>query len=183
MSKRCDSGSIIGIGSIKERRLQNELNCHPGLHVGECVPFYFCPRSVMLYLIYRGNHPDLTYRGGQGPIVHLECDFQAALHWAEKNEMRWAFTLTNAGSSYFEDRCDTSQLNEIDWDAVRAVDWKKSIVKERKQAEFLMEEQFPWSLVERIGVHSRGIAQRTLALLDGITHRPSVATKPEWYYN
>ena len=46
-------GTTIGMNSIKERRL-TELNLgrHPDLHVGQCVPFYFCPRSVMLYLIH-----------------------------------------------------------------------------------------------------------------------------------
>jgi len=42
--------------------------------VGDCVPFYFCPRSVMLYLIYQGNHPDLQYHGGQDLVLHLEAD-------------------------------------------------------------------------------------------------------------
>jgi hypothetical protein len=45
-------GTVIGMNNIKQRRL-NELTLasHPGLHVGACVPFYFCPRSVMLFLI------------------------------------------------------------------------------------------------------------------------------------
>ena len=62
-------GTTIGIGNIKSRRLHSELSSHPGLMVGQCVPFYFCPRSVMLYLIYQANHPDLAYKGGQVPIV------------------------------------------------------------------------------------------------------------------
>jgi len=66
-------GTVIGMNHIKQRRLQLELDSHPGLHVGECVPFYFCPRSVMLFLISRG-HQDLAYNGGQGPIVHLQAD-------------------------------------------------------------------------------------------------------------
>ena len=38
-------GTGIGMNHIKQRRLQLELDSHPGLYVGECVPFYFCPRS------------------------------------------------------------------------------------------------------------------------------------------
>lgn len=49
---------------IKERRRQLRLTSHRDLRVGECVPFYFCPRSVMLYVIRHANHPKLTYRGG-----------------------------------------------------------------------------------------------------------------------
>ena len=89
------------------------------LSVGHCVPFYFCPRSIMLYLIYQGNHPDLTYRGGQEPIIHLEADLRGTVAWADAAQKRWAFTLSNAGSYYFEDRCDLGQLDEINWGAVR----------------------------------------------------------------
>lgn len=98
-------GTTIGMGNIKRRRLeQNSLASHPGLRVGDCVPFYFCPRSIMLHLIWRANHPELTYRGGQEPIIHLEADLEAAVAWAGENHRRWAFTLSNAGSAYFEDR-------------------------------------------------------------------------------
>jgi len=36
--------------------------------------------------------------------------------WAEANGRRWAFTLSNAGSRFFEDRCDLGQLDEVDWE-------------------------------------------------------------------
>ena len=117
-------GTTIGMTDIKRRRLTNRLDCHPGLFVGDCVPFYFCPRSVMLYMIYRANYAELAYRGGQGPIVHLEADLNEAVDWAESEEWKWAFTLSNAGSSYFEDRCDLAQLGEIDWKAIQARDWR-----------------------------------------------------------
>lgn len=157
--RRSPPGTTIGMNSIKQRRLNElTLTSHPDLHVGDCVPFYFCPRSIMLYLIYQGNHPELTYHGGQGSIVHLEADLRASIAWAGQNQQRWAFTLSNAGARYFEDRSDLSKLNEIDWDAVRATNWRDC--KEGKQAEFLMEYSFPWHLVERIGVHSRAVYQR-----------------------
>src|SRR5213594_3136416 len=77
MMERPNVGTTIGMSSIKERRLSLDLGCHPGLPVGRCVPFYFCPRSVMLFLIHRANHPDLMYRDGQEPIIHLEADLRA----------------------------------------------------------------------------------------------------------
>jgi hypothetical protein len=89
MAGRIGTGTTIGMGSIKERRLREiELDSHPGLFVGQCVPFYFCPRSVMLYLIHQANHPELTYRGGQQPIVHLELDLHGLVAWAQTNRRR-----------------------------------------------------------------------------------------------
>lgn len=172
-------GTTIGMNHIKQRRLQLELDSHPGLHVGECVPFYFCPRSVMLFLISRG-HQDLAYNGGQGPIVHLEADLHATVQWANAQARRWAFTLSNAGSKYFEDRADLAQLKEIDWDAVAARIWHQC--KDSKQAEFLLEQSFPWHLVERIGVQSRQIYTQVANALPAQGHRPTVELRPEWYY-
>src|ERR1700677_2413270 len=68
----------IGMSSIKQRRMGLPVKCHQGDTVGEYVPFYFCPRSFMLYLLHRANHPELTYRDGQGPIVHLQADLERA---------------------------------------------------------------------------------------------------------
>ena len=174
-------GTTIGMSSIKQRRLSElTLSSYPDIHVGDCVPFYFCPRSVMLYLIYQGNHPELGYRGGQTPIIHLEADMRTAVAWAQEQGRRWAFTLSNAGARYFEDRYDWAYLHEIDWNAVHARDWKHC--KEGKQAEFLMEQGFPWHLIERIGVYSRLVYSQVVNALTVNAHKPAVEIRTEWYY-
>ena len=187
MVNRPGSGTVIGMGGIKQRRLNElTLSSHPGLYVGQCVPFYFCPRSVMLYLLWQANHPNLGYRGGEGPIVHLEADLRTTVEWADRNGHRWAFTLSNAGARYFEDRNSLEELHEINWDAVAATKWSgqgvASSVQDGKQAEFLVEDRFPWELVERIGVKSRDTAQRVSKVLTGNDHRPPVEIRQDWYY-
>ena len=89
---------IVGMSNIKRRRLEElEVHCHPGTKVGQYVPFYFCPRSIMLYILHMGNHPELNYHDGQRPIVHLQCDMMETIKWAEANGVRWAFSDRNAG--------------------------------------------------------------------------------------
>lgn len=175
-------GTVIGMGSIKQRRLTLPVSCHPQTFVGEYVPFYFCPRSIMLFVIHCANHPELAYRGGQQPIIHLQADLSQVVQWAEANGRRWAFSLSNAGAVYTQFRSELAQLDEINWDAVAARDFRPADVKEAKQAEFLVQQSFPWHLVERIGVHSQGIAQRVYAAMNGAGHRPSVEIRREWYY-
>jgi hypothetical protein len=186
MVGRAGAGTTIGMGSIKQRRLTLPIACRPGLRVGDCVPFYFCPRSIMLYLIDRANHPELTYRGGQGPIIHLEADLRAAVEWAEQNRKGWAFTLSNAGANYFEDLCNLDQLHEINWEGVHANRWAgtgiSAQLKEGKQAEFLMEERFPWNLVTRVGVLSQAVAQQVSNVLRGAAHQPGIEIRRDWYY-
>ncbi len=181
--RHCPPGTTIGMSDIKRRRLEElTLSSHPGLYIGQCVPFYFCPRSIMLYLLYQANHPELTYRGGQGPIIHLEADLYRTVSWANQHRRRWAFTLSNAGARYVEDRTDLAQLGEINWDAVQARRWSGSL-KEGKQAEFLLEEKFPWTLIERIGVHSLRVYQQTANAIQAGPHKPIVEIKKDdWYY-
>ena len=174
-------GTTIGMNSIKQRRLANALQSHPGLHVGDCVPFYFCPRSVMLYVIHQQNHPELQYRGGQEPILHLEADVRRTVAWASRNNRRWAFTSSNAGSSLFDVYSDLSKLHKVDWDAVLANQWAGER-KFHKQAEFLIEHSFPWELISRIGVSSAEIYRHVMESMRSSDHRPAVEIKPGWYY-
>src|SRR5271157_993904 len=93
--------TVVGMREIKRRRLEElDVHCHPGTRVGDYVPFYFCPRSIMLYILHRGNHPDLNYREGQHPIVHLQADLHNTVQLANQNGVRWAFSNTNAGARY-----------------------------------------------------------------------------------
>jgi hypothetical protein len=180
--------SAIGIKGIKNRRLNKHLTSHPGLTVGFCVPFYFCPRSVMLSKIHKKGY-GVPCKEGQSVIVHLQADFYKTVEWANTNHKRWAFTLSNAGAERFEDRKDITQLCEIDWHAVQATIWSEKLgaapeVKEDKQAEFLLEESFPWNLVERIGVHSNYEGQQVIQILEDSdsSHKPLVYVHKDWYY-
>jgi hypothetical protein len=109
-------------------------------------------------------------------------DLHRVVRWAEAQGQEWAFTLSNAGARYFEDRCRLDQLDQIDWNAVQATDWRNPDVKHGKQAEFLVERETDWNLVERIGVSSNAIGQRALAALATASHRPTVEIKQDWYY-
>jgi hypothetical protein len=175
-------GTVIGMGSIKQRRLGLPVSCHQGTNVGEYVPFYLCSRSIMLFVIHCANHPELAYRGGQQPIVHLEADLQQVVQWAEANGRRWAFSLSNAGAVYTQFRAGLDRLGDINWDAVAANDFRPADIKEAKQAEFLVQQSFPWHLVERIGVHSQGIVSRVSDAMHGAAHRPRIEIRREWYY-
>jgi hypothetical protein len=181
--------TAIGMSKIKQSRLSLPVKCHPGLRVGDFVPFYFCPRSIMLFVIHCANHPELTYRGGQGPIVHLEADLAAVVAWANEQQRSWAFCLSNAGALYTEFRSSLNDLHQIDWDAVASNNFSSGSytpsgnkVSEGKQAEFLLHEDFPWSLVKRIGVASPAIALQAEASLANAAHKPQISVQSSWYF-
>lgn len=183
MVARGGPAASIGMSAIKLRRLTElYVKCYPGDFVGEYVPFFFCPRSIMLYILHMDNSPELTYHGGQGPIVHLEADLRKSIAWADADDRRWAFSLSNAGAYYTQFRNDPDQLSEVNWPAVANDDFRSREVKEGKQAEFLMQDLFPWDLVRRIGVHSEAIKTQVEEALAEADHQPPVVVRRGWYF-
>ena len=175
--------NVIGMPTIKKRRLEKiEVKCNPGTYVGDYVPFYLCPRSVMLYIFHRNNHPDLPYKGGQDPIVHLQADLNACAKWASQNGIRFAFSNSNAGSFTADFFSKKSDLEQIDWDAVNARDFRDRQIQERKQAEFLIFDSFPWPLVEHIGVFNQNIAALANEAIQSSSHRPTIQVENGWYF-
>ena len=102
----------IGYSHIKQRRLTREVPVAAQGMLGEYVPFNFCPRSVMLYVIFRG-HAD--YRSGQTPIVHLVSSVEAAMQVGRP----WAFTDRHADLSYAQYFDDWQCKNRINWRVMR----------------------------------------------------------------
>lgn len=127
-AKRIELGlncEIVGMSEIKRRRLEElEVHCHRGTKVGQYVPFYFCARSIMLYILHRGNHPDLNYREGQQPIVHLQANLHDTVQLADQHGVRWAFSNTNAGARYASFYASLDKLAEVNWSAVEATDFR-----------------------------------------------------------
>jgi len=173
-------GTVIGMNSIKQRRLTElTLETYPDLYVGQCVPFYFCPRSVMLFMMSTHNS-DLEYQGGQDDIIHLEVDFYQAVEWANANSRRWAFTNSNAGSYYFEDTNDIANISKLDWATINSDYWMGH--QDTKQAEFLCKYSFPWDLVERIGVNTQKIYNYVQSILNSTIYKPKLEIIKSWYY-
>jgi hypothetical protein len=175
--------SLVGMSTIKQRRLNEiEVSCYLGTTVGQYVPFYFCPRSVMLYILHKANNPELTYRDGQQPIVHLEADLNSVMNWANANGVRWAFSNGNAGAYITDFYKDPADLIHLDWSAIYSTDFRDAKVKEGKQAEFLMFDVFPWTLIEKIGTINSTIATKVKTALASAGHQPIIAIEPSWYF-
>ena len=183
MSQRTNMGYSIGMNKIKQRRLEKHLASFPDLTVGQCVPFYFCPRSVMLYVISRKNNPDLSYSEGQDKVIHLVFDLNEVLAWAKNNNLRTCFTTSNAGSSYFDDYSDCSRIPSIiDWNSVNSSYWSDKDIREKKQSEFLVENRLLISLIEYIGVYDAQSLDKVQNMLSNYKISPVVKQRKDWYY-
>lgn len=170
----------IGMSRIKRRRLEElPVTCHQGTKVGEYVPFYFYHHSPMLYLIHKRN-VDLAYKGGQEHIVHLVSTMSTGIKWANDNSKKWAFTSSNAGAYVCDFYCDIGKLDKIQWEHVRAMRWADC--KEEKQAEFLVQECFPLSLVTHVVTYNSKVKSRVKQAFSESEYTPEVESMPGWYY-
>jgi len=67
-------------------------------------------------------------------------------------------------------------------DNLAATDFRDPVVKEGKQAEFLMYESFPWELIEHIGTMDPGMKVQTEQAIRSAGHKPLVNVRRRWYY-
>jgi hypothetical protein len=165
---------------IKERRAQQLMPCAPGGSVADYVPFYFAPRSPMLYVIHKGGVEGL--KEGQRSILHLVSSTEAVL----ASGLPFAFTDGHAVMDISRFFTDLKDLNEIDWDVMCSRYWADTLAdgdrKRRRQAEFLVYRFFPFTLVETVGVINQSMAQQVADLLRPLVKKPIVRVTPEWYY-
>jgi hypothetical protein len=176
---RVASGAVrpttIGDPSIKRRRLSWRLNLLPDRPcVGEFVPFYFCPRSIMLYLIQCGH---AGWSQGQDHVAHLVTRVSRLVGLGR----RIVFTDCNAATSYHHASDDLRDLATlVNWNAMPVVQWQH--VKEARQAEFLVLDAVPWTVFERVIVRDPPTAAKASLVVAQATHRPLVGIDPTWYY-
>jgi hypothetical protein len=180
--RRALNCTIVGMSEIKRRRLEElEVDCQPGTKVGVRSVLFLPALDYAVFAAQRKS-PDVTYRGGQRPIVHLEADLYAVVEWADSVPRRWAFSNGNAGARYTPFFHDIDKLDVLDWKAIDETDWRDPIVKERKQAEFLVHGSFPWELVERIGVVDEKMAEQVVDAIRNADHKPQIVVARNWYY-
>jgi hypothetical protein len=54
--------------------------------------------------------------------------------------------------------------------------------KEKRQAEFLLHDWCPWTVVTRIAVINDTIAEQVGKIMAGAAHTPPVIVRRDWYY-
>jgi hypothetical protein len=125
--------------------------CGPGGSLHDYVPFYFTKLSPMLFTINKGNVP---CEGGQGALVHLVSTVQRVVAAG----LGYAFSDGHGIMAYSNFYDDVAHLGEVDWDVVGSRYWADTIEdgdrKRRKQAEFLVRDRLPLSILSGLIVRT-----------------------------
>ena len=137
---------------LQERRRRREVTCAPGGNLHDYVPFYFAPRSPMLYALYRGNVAG--YEGGQTPLVYLVSSVQRVV----SSGLPFTFTDGHPIMTLSRFYNNVEALGRLDWTVMRGTYWNDTPEfpnrKQLRQAEFLTHQTFPWEVVEFVAVRS-----------------------------
>jgi hypothetical protein len=166
---------------IKAARKMIPVPLAPYGCVADYVPFYFAPRSPMLYKLAKGSVP--TYAQGQDPLIYLVSTVEAAAHAG----LRCLFSDGNCAVAVTHMSDDLSLLDSmVDWEVMGARMWSNTVEDpdrmRRRMAEFLVRERLPVDLLA-------GIAVRTPEVLDQVNDTLAagsvglpVRIRPGWYF-
>ena len=170
----------IAYDGIQDRRAFTNVPCGPGGTLHDYVPFYFAPRSPMLYTIHRGNVPG--YSGGQTNIIYVISNIDVVA----RNHLKYVFTDGHGIMAMTEFYDDLNRLDEIDWGIMNSRYWKDTIDhpdrKRRRQAGFLVHKEMPWNCLTHIAVRNPRIQLKVESSLPVNGYRPKVILNPDWYY-
>ncbi|MDU0294705.1 DUF4433 domain-containing protein [Saccharothrix longispora] len=163
---------------IKSRRQGVVITVPPHGCVADYVPFYYAPRSPMLYRIHRGGVS--TYPHGQEPLIYLVSSAEKAL----QGGIPWVGSDGNCAASMTRHFADWQDLQEsIDWPLMSERMWNNTAEDgdrmRRRQAEFLVHEFFPLSCVTAIIAMSRDAATKVIGIVGSDLE---VRVDRNWYY-
>jgi hypothetical protein len=167
--------------TIQDRRAQFRVPLHPNGVVHDYVPFYFAPRSPMLYTISKGNVEG--YSEGQSKVIYLVSTAERVA----QSGYFYVFTDGHAIMCLSEYYNDLKDLEHIDWKVMNSQFWNDTADdrdrKRRRQAEFLVYKMFYIKDVIGIATYNddiKGIVYTKLQTAGYNNIRVNI--KPRWYY-
>ncbi len=134
----------------------------------------------MLYAINCGAVEG--YVGGQEPIIYLVSSVETTVNLRQ----RFVFTDGHAAMDYSDFYDNVDHLSAIDWDVMKATYWNSTTHdpnrKCRRQAEFLVHQQFPLGAVTEIVTFNNARANECREILAAHGVALPVRSKRTWYY-
>jgi hypothetical protein len=153
---------------------------HDGRNLHDFLPFYFGPRSPMLYRLFKNSVEG--YNEGQEPIVYLVLraqDFEAP-------GFDFLFTDSQANKNFARYYNDLADLDKLDWITIYRKYWGDTLDDNRrmgrKQAEFLVHKKCPFEAVRAITVFDESYEERVMEVLARHGRTLPVKITREWYY-
>lgn len=195
-SKNSVAKNGIGYANIAHQGAQGTRSVKsvpnpPGGNVHDFTPFYFAPRSPMLFAINRGNVQGCDLR--QADIVHLETTIDFVLAHGQP----FVFYDRNATLAYSTPYADLADLDRVAWDLITEQPQLDGYCKfwqsnpsnqryvdrmEKRMAEFLVKSHVPLAALTRIGVFSSAQQQTVSQIVAAHNLAIPIVVMANWYF-
>ncbi|MFC3980774.1 type II toxin-antitoxin system toxin DNA ADP-ribosyl transferase DarT [Streptosporangium jomthongense] len=171
----------VGDLHVKKQRRSMKVTLPPGGCPADYVPFYFAPRSPMLYVINKGGVEQ--YREGQEPLIYLVSSVDRIV----SEQLDWVFTDGNCASGITEYFNDLENLKQaVDWPLMGSMIWKNTAEDpdrmRRRMAEFLVHRQVPRNCLLGIATKTKEIEKEVKEIFQKRNESIYVDTRSNWYY-
>jgi hypothetical protein len=166
---------------IKATRKAIRIRLGPYGCVADYVPFYFAPRSPMLYKLAKGGVP--TYTDGQDPLIYLVSTVETAT----RAGLQCLFSDGNCAAAVTQVCADLTQLDSmVDWEVMHAQRWNNTAEDgdrmRRRMAEFLVHERLPIGCVAGIAVRTDAMKEQVNGILATQGVSLPVRVRAGWYF-
>lgn len=178
---RLDPGFVsIGDPDLIEKRRTRPVPREPGGTLGDYIPFYFTPRSVMLHNVLTG-HRGIRRRDASEIIILI-----SSLPRLEALSLAFLFTDRHASTGTARFERDLVHRDMIDWRILRGSDYRRDSDDpgklERYQAEALVKGWMPFSALLGIGCHEDAVRDAVRKQVAGSGLKEGhVVTRRDWY--
>jgi hypothetical protein len=171
----------VGNVGIKQARQDRAVPIAPFGVVADYVPFYFAPRSPMMFAIEHGNVP--TYAGGCDELVYLVTTAERLL----EARLLVLFTDRNAVLAVTSFASTLEEAEEpIDWPLMRERYWGNTSDdpdrRERRMAECLVYNKVPFEVFNGVVAKNQRSATLAQVTFDSLGIDMPVSVRPDWYF-
>lgn len=172
-----------GDHAIKERRRRAQVPVGAGGTVCDYVPFYFAPKSPMLFRISKGGVS--TFGKDQSELIYLASTVERL------NDLGLPIVVTDRNAATrvaaFSDDVATWRADGfVDWDLMDSVWWNDTADypdrMERRMAECLVHDRVPWEAILAVGTIDEQKAAIVNQRLDNVIDPPKILVKRDWYF-
>jgi hypothetical protein len=161
-------GNFIEIGNreIIDVRSTTPVRIEGYGMIGDYVPFYFTPKSMMLYNIITGYRAPVVPKRNRNEILVVRCLISELAKLK-----KWFFTdgQANIKDGSVKHYNSLSDLGEVDWESIQQSNFSKSDGDfdrpRRYQAEFLVHSKVPLKCIESLNVFNQSAADYVNGIL------------------
>ena len=161
------NNSYIGIGDDSLIQTREHIFLPGKENLADFIPFYFAPRMPMLYVIQRGYNKVKTITPQE--IVYCISDVDTIINAGLEFVFTDGHAVSQLSRFYYSNEIDKIE-QVVDWKSVRSKYWNDENdldVKRKKEAEFLIKDDIPFSAILGFAVYNNEAQEKLIKILSG----------------